>query len=100
MCLVPGRLHCNSQNVCLKKGHLDLEVRDIWGWAGTRQCGRLSHLEEEEKFGRYLEEDSWEHRRAQTHIQFSGEQLGTQTNNLVENSWGIARTQTLLLSSR
>ena len=36
---------------------------------------------------------------------FRGGQLGTQTNtehtyNLVENSWGIARTQTLLLSSR
>ena len=62
---VLGRLYCNSQNVCLKEGRLDLEVRDIWGWAGTRQCGRLSHLEEKEKLGKYLEEDSWEHRRAQ-----------------------------------
>ena len=61
--LVPGRLYCNSQNVCLKKGRLDLEVRNIWGWAGTRQCGRLPHLEEEEKLGKYLEEDSWEHRQ-------------------------------------
>ena len=65
VCLVPGRLYCNSQNVCLKEGRLDLEVRDILGWAGTRQCGRLSYLEEEEKLGKYLEEGSWEHRRTQ-----------------------------------